>query len=532
MRNRIFMHTMCDDNVLGTLRFISKSDEYQVYGALLPEGMANQQMRDSPAYKTYIAFATGAATPKKARKFKKPTSPSKKKTLMLLKNLQRNLPRNLLLEDSPLGFKFETLLMSQLKKDIKRRKRETRIHQAGGSSERADLELKVPDEPKGKTIDISEGTGLKPRVPDVSKADSSENSDDDDQQSDDERTEFNDDDKAVDINKTDDEEDDEFVHTPNDYVPIDDENVDDEKFKRINKEMYSDVNVELKDLEHESEGKDDEEMTDAGQVDAEHEKASQEVAGETKIISMMDIKVQHEDTSIQTSPLLTAPVIVIPETLSAPSNCSRIDHLELGLIWNDNEEKPYGLKRSPHTPTTTEAITSATAATDSTTLTAIHQRLFDVENEVKTLRNINHSLAIRAVVKSEVLIIVKEYIGTSLDDALHKIKMEQAGKQQEPKYTIHKALNHALMESILEDKDAMDKGVADKLKKRKPDDDRDEGPSARPDQGLKRKKTGKETKPSKKAKSTGTSKGTTKSQSKSTGKSTQAEETVFKAGDT
>ncbi|GKC47903.1 hypothetical protein Tco_1065625 [Tanacetum coccineum] len=437
MRNRIFMHTMCDDNVLGTLRFISKSDEYQVYGALLPEGMANQQMRDSPAYKTYIAFATGAATPKKARKFKKPTSPSKKKTLMLLKNLQRNLPRNLLLEDSPLGFKFETLLMSQLKKDIKRRKRETRIHQAGGSSERADLELKVPDEPKGKTIDI--------------------NSDDDDQQSDDERTEFNDDDKAVDINKTDDEEDDEFVHTPNDYVPIDDENVDDEKFKRINKEMYSDVNVELKDLEHESEGKDDEEMTDAGQVDAEHEKASQEVA---------------------------------------------------------------------------EAITSATAATDSTTLTAIHQRLFDVENEVKTLRNINHSLAIRAVVKSEVLIIVKEYIGTSLDDALHKIKMEQAGKQQEPKYTIHKALNHALMESILEDKDAMDKGVADKLKKRKPDDDRDEGPSARPDQGLKRKKTGKETKPSKKAKSTGTSKGTTKSQSKSTGKSTQAEETVFKAGDT
>nr|GEX69140.1 hypothetical protein [Tanacetum cinerariifolium] len=66
----------------------------------------------------------------------------------------------------------------------------------------------------------------------------------------------------------------------------------------------------------------------------------------------------------------------------------------------------------------------------------------------------------------------------------------------------HKALYHALMESILKDEDAMDK-----------------------DQGLKRKKTGKETKPSKKAKSTGTSKGTTKSQSKSTGKSAQAKET-------
>ncbi|GJR41388.1 hypothetical protein Tco_1217072 [Tanacetum coccineum] len=101
------------------------------------------------------------------------------------------------------------------------------------------------------------------------------------------------------------------------------------------------------------------------------------------------------------------------------------------------------------------------------------------------------------------------------------------------KNTKHKALYHALMESILKDEDAMDKGVADKSKKRKPDDaNKDEGPPVRPDQGLKRKKTGKETEPSKKAKSTGTSKGTTKSQPKSIGKSAQAEEIVFEAGDT
>ncbi|GKF13649.1 hypothetical protein Tco_0055111 [Tanacetum coccineum] len=85
MRNRSFMHTVRDDNVFGTLRFVSKFDEYQVYGALLLEGLTNQQMRDSPAYKTYLAFATGAATPKKARKFKKPASPSKKKDLVAVK---------------------------------------------------------------------------------------------------------------------------------------------------------------------------------------------------------------------------------------------------------------------------------------------------------------------------------------------------------------------------------------------------------------------------------------------------------------
>ncbi|GKD34295.1 hypothetical protein Tco_1249804, partial [Tanacetum coccineum] len=44
----------------------------------------NQQMRDSLAYKTYLAFATGAATPMKSRKFKKHASPSKKKALVVV----------------------------------------------------------------------------------------------------------------------------------------------------------------------------------------------------------------------------------------------------------------------------------------------------------------------------------------------------------------------------------------------------------------------------------------------------------------
>ncbi|GKA81131.1 hypothetical protein Tco_0787823 [Tanacetum coccineum] len=101
------------------------------------------------------------------------------------------------------------------------------------------------------------------------------------------------------------------------------------------------------------------------------------------------------------------------------------------------------------------------------------------------------------------------------------------------KVTMVRALYHALKESILEDEDSMDKGVADKLKKGKPDDaDRYEDSPAGPDQRLKRKKTSKDVEPSKKVKSTDTSKGTTKSHPKSTGKSAQAEEAMFEAGDT
>ncbi|GKF73138.1 hypothetical protein Tco_0219470, partial [Tanacetum coccineum] len=242
------------------------------------------------------------------------------------------------------------------------------------------------------------------------------------------------DNKAAVINKTNDEEDDEFVHTLEDYVPTNDEDFNDEEFDRINKEMYSDVNVELKDLQRKGEGKDDEEMTDPSHEDVEHENVSQEVAGdqdkdetqatatvalatqktevplqsssilsdyaskflnfdnipsgETKIISMMDVKVQHEDPSIHTSPLLTIPVFVIPESSTAPT--TTITSLLSSIFPNLQQLTPI------LTPTTTKATTSTTVVPDPETLSAIYQRLSDIENEVKTLRNVDHSSTIRA----------------------------------------------------------------------------------------------------------------------------------------
>ncbi|GJS48420.1 hypothetical protein Tco_0598541 [Tanacetum coccineum] len=48
------------------------------YGALIPDDMINQDIKDSKAYKTYYDFATGKVPPKKARKYKKVASPSRK----------------------------------------------------------------------------------------------------------------------------------------------------------------------------------------------------------------------------------------------------------------------------------------------------------------------------------------------------------------------------------------------------------------------------------------------------------------------
>ncbi|GKC61232.1 hypothetical protein Tco_1088830, partial [Tanacetum coccineum] len=56
-----------------------------------------------------------------------------------------------------------------------------------------------------------------------------------------------------------------------------DDDKNDEEYERINKEMYDDVNVELKDTEPTHEEKGDQEMTHAKNVNAEHEEVSQEV---------------------------------------------------------------------------------------------------------------------------------------------------------------------------------------------------------------------------------------------------------------
>nr|GEW52831.1 retrovirus-related Pol polyprotein from transposon TNT 1-94 [Tanacetum cinerariifolium] len=349
-----------------------------------------------------------------------------------------------------IAFMSEAALLEEarLKKDIKRSKQETNIHQAGGSRD---------------------------------------SDDDDDQQSDDESTK-SDDDKSANLNKTDDEEEDKFVHTPDDYVPTNDENVDDEEYERINKEMYDDVNVKLKDADPANEEKGDEEMTYAE----------------------------------NTSPLLTVPVTVNLESLTAPA--TTIPPSILPFIPPLQQSTPI------LTPTTTKAIISTTSALDSLTLTGFHQRLSDLENEIKTLKNVDHSLAIRVTIKYEVPTVVKEYLGTNLDDTLRKTMTASKTFNKHPK---HKALYHVLIESILADENAIDKGVADIQKKRKPDDaDRDEDPPTGPDQGFKRRKTCKDNKQLKKAKSIRTSKGTTKLQPKSTGKSAQAEETVFEVGDT
>nr|GEU92336.1 hypothetical protein [Tanacetum cinerariifolium] len=468
MRNKMFIHTSRDDSILGTMRFVSKYEDFQIYRAVLPKRMTNQQMRDSNAYKTYLAYATGAASPKMKRKLKKTcisfeaknschhtygVSVSKKKApAKVARSKGIKLPSNVAL-----------LVEARLKRTLKRSKRETTIHQAGGSSEGADFE--------------SEGD---------SGDEANEQSDDEDEQSDDDH-------EQVDDSRT--ESDDEEEETQDD---------------EINEELYGDVNVSLTDAEPADKEKDDEEMTVAGHVNVNQEGAGNQVKDDAHTTQKTkDINVQHEVP--HTSPLLTIPVSVIPE----------------------------------HTVANPPKIVTTTSSTPISSLLVT-----DLEKDVKELKTVDHSLTLLSSIKSKVPKAVKGYLRTTLDDVLHKvlqkhslditkehpvpadiverlrqqyvpekrtedikkIKLEHARQQQVPKEMITSSDTFTLEEFD--------------------DADKDEGPSAGSDRGLKRRKTSKETEPSKKAKSTETSKGMSKSQPKFTDKSAQVKATVFEVEDT
>ncbi|GJS81996.1 hypothetical protein Tco_0748537 [Tanacetum coccineum] len=202
------MHTSRDDYLINTLRFVSTNEESQIYGARLPKSMTSPKMRETKAYKTYLGYATGVTPPKKARKFKKPASPklttvsaSPKEPTKKSKRVKRpakkstNAPTTgVVIRDTPgvsvskkktpakadrgkcIELVLDAALLedAQLKKALIKSMQETHKLQASGSSERADFESEVPNESKAKSSDTSEGTGVKPGVSDVSKADSSD----------------------------------------------------------------------------------------------------------------------------------------------------------------------------------------------------------------------------------------------------------------------------------------------------------------------------------------------------------------------
>ncbi|GJV21494.1 hypothetical protein Tco_1370514 [Tanacetum coccineum] len=237
MRNMINLHTIRDDSLLGTLKFVSKTQDYQQYGALIPDDMINQDIKDSKAYKTYD-FATGKATPKKARKIAKKSTTVPTAGVAFRDTPLESVPNKKTLAKVDRGkgidlfFDAALLEAAQVKEALQKSKKDSHMLHASGSDE---------------------GTGAKPGVPNVPKYLSESKNESWGDSGDD----GSNDDDSDEVTKDDDEDDndDEEEEHPDSFEFNDDEEEYDE--------LYKDVDVNSLDAERKKERKGDTEMTDA-----------------------------------------------------------------------------------------------------------------------------------------------------------------------------------------------------------------------------------------------------------------------------
>ncbi|GJU01987.1 hypothetical protein Tco_1112325 [Tanacetum coccineum] len=80
-KNRVNWHFARDDPMFTTIKVVSRHEDTQLYGAILPDELTNEAIIDSESYKEYYAIASGAEPPKiKASVKKKKTGSDKTKT--------------------------------------------------------------------------------------------------------------------------------------------------------------------------------------------------------------------------------------------------------------------------------------------------------------------------------------------------------------------------------------------------------------------------------------------------------------------
>nr|GFB64654.1 hypothetical protein [Tanacetum cinerariifolium] len=63
-RNKVNWHYVRDDIIFSTIKVVSRHQNTQQYGAMLPIELTNKEIRNTKAYKEYYACATREATPK------------------------------------------------------------------------------------------------------------------------------------------------------------------------------------------------------------------------------------------------------------------------------------------------------------------------------------------------------------------------------------------------------------------------------------------------------------------------------------
>nr|GEV58668.1 hypothetical protein [Tanacetum cinerariifolium] len=258
-RNKVNWHYVRDDHMFTTIKLVSRHQNTQQFGALLPIELTNKDIRNSNTYKEYYAVATGATPPKPKASVRKTRSSSDTTitppTIAVSPRLTTSEKGKQVAKASKaksLSSLSEVAMTEaqRLKLATKRSLQKTHISQASGS---------------GADEGTDEGTGTIPGVPNIPTNESEEEiswnstneegdddddddgddgeegNDDADAQDDDDQEDKGDDDEddqqeGSDDEQTSDKEDEEFIH-PSLSTHAKEETRDEESFDPIPKTL-------------------------------------------------------------------------------------------------------------------------------------------------------------------------------------------------------------------------------------------------------------------------------------------------------
>ncbi|GJX29107.1 hypothetical protein Tco_0237186, partial [Tanacetum coccineum] len=342
-------------------------------------------------------------------------------------------------------------------------------------------------------------------VEDIPWVDTDDDKDDDDEEDD------NDDDQIIDLEETNDEENlhdndetqrDEYVHE-DEYVHVD----DDERTKLDNKDQAMD-DAKMNDDDKVEEEKDTDQKPIQEQAKYEVEGVLVSMTHKEKPKLLISTSNQSVSSNYSYQFLISSPEHSLLGTVKESTDAeitSIIDvqiqqeiHVALSAPFLD--VLAFVIPPTPPpiqttTTTTTEAPSSTTAIPDSKTLSALQLRVSDLEQEVKELKQKPNEPLEKDSQKSVADISAKPEFDQK--EILFQMMWENKSYLKHP---THEAYYEALTESLILDEDDMEKAktIEDSTKKKRQNGDRDQDPYARPDQGLKKRKTSKDAKPSKK----------------------------------
>ncbi|GJS54584.1 hypothetical protein Tco_0627946 [Tanacetum coccineum] len=242
-RNSVNWHYARDDYMFTMIKVVSRHEDTQLYGAILPNELTNENIRNSKSYKEYYAIALGAEPPKtKARVKKKQVGSDKTNTPLTVKGKR---------------LKTSTKAAKPAKKKQPAKTSKAKAAQKS-SEEDDDDEVNVSDDDNADNNDNADNDDDANNDDDVDKDDVDDDVDNQDDENPDD-TNQDDNDEQTDS----DNDGDDFVHpklsTHDDEARQDDEEeeMDEEPTHEEDEanKLYRDVNVNLK-------GRDTE-MTDA-----------------------------------------------------------------------------------------------------------------------------------------------------------------------------------------------------------------------------------------------------------------------------